>query len=124
MTAINPSLANVAQAYQRTEASFTPADQRGAAAASAPDAYANLGDKLLKAREIAPASSSASVVVELSSIKRDAIAMMNALPVEVRVEMADKVRAAVQAGDWPTDRDASNAAIKDMIQKQLSFANG
>lgn len=124
MDGISPSLSGIAQAYQRTQASFAAADQRGQAAASARDAFTDLGDKLLKARDITPASSSASVVVELSSIKRDAIAMMNALPVEVRVELADRVRAQVQSGNWPVDRDESNAAIKSMIQEQLSFSNG
>ena len=60
-------------------------------------------------------SSAANISVELSSVKKDVLQMMKSLPAEVNIEIADEIRARIRSGNWPTDRQASNNAIKAMI---------
>ena len=60
-------------------------------------------------------SSPANISVELSSVKKDVLQMMKSLPAEVNIEIADEIRARIRSGNWPTDRQASNNAIKAMI---------
>ena len=42
--------------------------------------------------------------------------MMNKLPVEVNIEIADKIRAEIASGNWPTNKNESNNAIKAMMK--------
>jgi len=60
-------------------------------------------------------SGPASVLVKLNSVKRDVLQMMNQLPVEVNIEVADKIRAEIESGNWPTNKNESNNAIKALI---------
>ena len=46
---------------------------------------------------------------------------MNELPVEVSVAIADEIRGRIKAGNWPTNREQSNAAIEKMIQDKISL---
>ena len=61
------------------------------------------------------ASGPASVLVKLNSVKRDVLQMMNQLPVEVNIEVADKIRSEIKSGNWPTNKKESNNAIKALI---------
>jgi len=60
--------------------------------------------------------------LELSGIRRDTITMMNELPVEVNIQVADEIRALIAKNEWPTDTKAINEKIKQItnaIQSQL-----
>ena len=57
-----------------------------------------------------------NVLVKLNSVKRDVLQMMNKLPVEVNIEIADKIRAEIASGNWPTNKNESNNAIKAMMK--------
>ena len=57
-----------------------------------------------------------NVLVKLNSVKRDVLQMMNKLPVEVNIEIADKIRAEIGSGNWPTNKNESNNAIKAMMK--------
>ena len=61
-----------------------------------------------------------SVSVKLNGVKRNVLTAMNELPVEVNVAIADEIRDRIKAGDWPTNREQSNAAIVRMIQDNIS----
>ena len=61
-------------------------------------------------------SGSLNVLVKLNSVKRDVLQMMNKLPVEVNIEIADKIRAEIASGNWPTNKNESNNAIKAMMK--------
>lgn len=65
-------------------------------------------------------STVASVSVKLNGVKRNVLTAMNELPVEVNLAIADEIRDRIKAGDWPTNREQSNAAIVKMIQDNIS----
>lgn len=65
-------------------------------------------------------STAASVSVKLNGVKRNVLTAMNELPVEVNLAIADEIRDRIKAGDWPTNREQSNAAILKMIQDNIS----
>ncbi len=62
-----------------------------------------------------------SVSVKLNGVKRNVLTAMNELPVEVNVAIADEIRGRIKAGNWPTNREQSNAAIEKMIQDKISL---
>ena len=62
-----------------------------------------------------------SVSVKLNGVKRNVLTAMNELPVEVSVAIADEIRGRIKAGNWPTNREQSNAAIEKMIQDKISL---
>ena len=59
--------------------------------------------------------------VKLNGVKRNVLTAMNELPVEVNVAIADEIRGRIKAGNWPTNREQSNAAIEKMIQDKISL---
>lgn len=61
-------------------------------------------------------STAANISVELNSVKKEVIQMMKNLPADVNIEIADDIRAKIRSGDWPIDRQASNNAVKAMIE--------
>jgi hypothetical protein len=65
-------------------------------------------------------STVASVSVKLNGVTRNVLTAMNELPVEVNLAIADEIRDRIKAGDWPTNREQSNAAIVKMIQDNIS----
>ena len=62
-----------------------------------------------------------SVSVKLNGVKRNVLTAMNELPVEVNVAIADEIRGRIKAGNWPTNREQSNASIEKMIQDKISL---
>ena len=42
--------------------------------------------------------------------------MVNQLPVEVNIEVADKIRAEIKSGNWPKNKTNPNDTIKAMIR--------
>ena len=60
-----------------------------------------------------------SVSVKLNGVKRNVLTAMNELPVEVNVAIGDEIRDRIKAGDWPSNREQSNAAIVKMIHNNI-----
>ena len=58
--------------------------------------------------------------MKLNGVKRNVLTAMNELPSEVNVAIADEIRDRIKAGDWPTNREQSNAAIVKMVQDYIS----
>ena len=46
---------------------------------------------------------------------------MKERPVEVNVAIADEIRDRIEAGDWPNERERSNAVLVKMIQDNISL---
>jgi hypothetical protein len=42
--------------------------------------------------------------------------MVNQLPVEVNIEVADKIRAEIKSGNWPKNKIETKDTIKAMIR--------
>ena len=68
-------------------------------------------------------SSAHSVAVKLNSVSKKVITEMAKLPAQVNVEIADKIRASIQAGDWPKNKAESSRAVLTFINDYLNFIN-
>ena len=68
-------------------------------------------------------SSAHSVAVELNSVSKKVITEMAKLPAQVNIEIADKIRASIQAGDWPKNKAESSRAVLTFINDYLNFIN-
>ena len=55
-------------------------------------------------------------LIQLNSIKKDVLQMVNQLPVEVNIEVADKICAEIKSGNWPKNKTKPNYTIKAMIR--------
>jgi len=82
------------------------------------DNYAQLG--MLSVNAIA-ANGPKSVAVELSTIRRDTITMMNKLPIEVNIKVADEIRHMIKLNQFPTDVEEINQTIKEITASVADF---
>jgi hypothetical protein len=80
------------------------------------DRYKNISEVGLLNVEAGPKSGPASVSLELTGIRRDTITMMNELPPDINVQVADEIRALIAKGEWPTDTEAINNKITQISQ--------
>ena len=95
-------------------ASMEAGKSRGASLSKISDSYDNIPKVGLLNANSGPKSGPASVSLELSSIRRDTITMMNELPVEVNIQVADEIRALIAKNEWPTDTKSINEKIKQI----------
>lgn len=111
----------LAQAYKPTLDSFDNADKvSGDAAAAARDRYGDYGDAVhpdSRPRPEGPPPGSASVVVELSTIKRATISLFTALPTEVQITLSETIRERASSGHWPKGLERSDQAVRALIQQ-------
>ena len=63
-----------------------------------------------------------SVSVDLNGVSKKVITEMVKLPAQVNIEVADKIRASIQAGDWPKNKADSISAIRALINDYISFS--
>ena len=66
-------------------------------------------------------SSAHSVSVELNSVSKNVITEMAKLPAQVNIEIADEIRASIQAGDWPKNKTESSRAVLSVINDYINF---
>ena len=66
-------------------------------------------------------SSAHSVSVELNSVSKNVITEMARLPAQVNIEIADEIRASIQAGDWPKNKTESSRAVLSVINDYINF---
>ena len=100
--------------YLKVTASMEAGKSRGASLSKISDSYDNIPKVGLLNANAGPKSGPASVSLELSSIRRDTITMMNELPAEVNIQVADEIRALIAKNEWPTDTKSINEKIKQI----------
>ena len=66
-------------------------------------------------------SSAHSVSVELNSVSKNVITEMARLPAQVNIEIADEIRASIQAGNWPKNKTESSRAVLSVINDYINF---
>jgi len=106
----------IARNYAKVTESMAQGNIRGAALSRIEDRYKNISEVGLLNVEAGPKSGPASVSLELTGIRRDTITMMNELPPDINVQVADEIRALIARGEWPTDTEAINNKITQISQ--------
>ena len=107
----------IAKNYAKVTEAMSLGDIRGAALSRLTDRFENIPEVGLLNANSGPKSGPASVSLELSGIRRDSITMMNELPPDINVQVADEIRSLIAKGEWPTDKEAINAKIQQISQK-------
>ena len=122
MAAVIGHTVNIAS-YQKMKAGYDNAEKfieitgaKKRALSAMDDGLKNVQALPLLLSEKKSGSGPLNVLVKLNSVKRDVLQMMNKLPVEVNIEIADKIRAEIASGNWPTNKNESNNAIKAMMK--------
>ena len=106
----------IARNYAKVTEAMAQSNIRGAALSRIEDRYKNISEVGLLNVEAGPKSGPASVSLELTGIRRDTITMMNELPPDINVQVADEIRALIAKGEWPTDTEAINIKIRQISQ--------
>lgn len=109
----------IARNYAKVTESMAQGNIRGAALSQIEDRHKNIPEVGLLNVKAGPKSGPASVSLELSGIRRDTITMMNELPPDINIQVADEIRTLIAKGEWPTDTKAINDKI---IQISQSFS--
>ena len=107
----------ISRGFAEVKKSMQPASARGAAIAVAKDFYENISAVGLLASTAAPKKGTADVALELSSIRRDTIKMMNRIPAEINIQVADEIKDLIARNEWPTDRETINARIHEISRR-------
>ena len=106
----------IAKNYAKVTEAMSQANTRGAALSSVADRFENIPEIGLLNVNSGPKSGPAAVSVELSGIRRDTITMMNELPPEINVQVADEIRSLISKGEWPTDAKAIHDKLEQISQ--------
>ena len=104
----------IAKNYAKVTEAMSQGNIRGAAISSVADRFENIPEVGLLNVNSGPKSGPASVSLELSSIRRDTITMMNKLPAEINIQVADEIRSLISKGEWPTDAKAIHKKIEQI----------
>jgi len=88
--------------------------------AMASDGVENVGSVGMLSSQVIQSSKPASVSVQLKAIKKDVIIMMNKLPREVNVEIADEINKRIATQNWPIDHQEIQEAVKEMVSGRLA----
>ena len=106
----------IAKNYAKVTEAMSQGNIRGAAISSVDDRFKNIPEVGLLNVNSGPKSGPASVSLELSGIRRDTITMMNELPPEINIQVADEIRTLISKGEWPTDAKAIHKKIEQISQ--------
>ena len=106
----------ISKNYAKVTEAMSQGDIRGAAISRVVDRFENIPEIGLLNVNAGPKSGPASVSLELSGIRRDTITMMNELPPEINVQVADEIRSLISKGEWPTDAKAIHNKIEQISQ--------
>ena len=107
----------IAKNYAKVTEAMSQGSIRGAALSRVSDRYENIPEVGLLNVNSGPKSGPASVSPELSGIRRDTITMMNELPADINVQVADEIRSLIAKGEWPTDTKAIQEKIQQINKK-------
>ena len=102
----------IERGFTQVEKSMLSTRVRGGAVAAAIDFYKNLPEIGMLVANAGPKKGTASVSLELSSIRRDTITMMNSLPPEINIQVADEIKTQISNNEWPTDVTSIHSRIK------------
>ena len=80
--------------------------------------FQSVGMLNIQARQFSTAH---SVSVALNSVSKEVITEMAKLPAQVNIEIADEIRASIQAGDWPKNKADASRAILAVINDYVNF---
>jgi len=111
---IQPAHELIESGYREVTKSMRAGKARGAAISAGRDFYKNIPEIGLLNANAGPKKGTAAVSIELSSIRRDTITMMNSMPAEINVEIADEIRDQIVKNEWPVDKHTINARIKEI----------
>ena len=104
----------IAKNYAKVTQAMSQGNIRGAAISRIADRFENIPEIGLLNVNSGPKSGPASVSLELSGIRRDTITMMNELPPEINVQVADEIRSLISKGEWPTNAKAIHEKIEQI----------
>ena len=106
----------ISKNYAKVTEAMSQGNIRGAAISRVVDRFENIPEVGLLNANAGPKSGPASVSLELSGIRRDTITMMNELPPEINIQVADEIRSLISKGQWPTDAKAIHNKIEQISQ--------
>jgi hypothetical protein len=107
--------------YNQVAKSMESSNIRGNAIKSMDDGRLNYSKIGMLNLNTIPANGPRSVSVELSAIRRDTITMMNKLPIEVNIKVADEIRHLIELNEFPTDAKKINEIIQEISQSLAKF---
>ena len=107
--------------YNQVTKSMESSNIRGNAIKSMDDGRLNYSKIGMLNLNTIPANGPRSVAVELSAIRRDTITMMNKLPIEVNIKVADEIRHLIELNEFPTDAKKINKIIQEISQSLAKF---
>ena len=107
--------------YNQVAKSMESSNIRGNAIKSMDDGRLNYSKIGMLNLNTIPANGPRSVAVELSAIRRDTITMMNKLPIEVNIKVADEIRHLIELNEFPTDAKKINEIIQEISQSLAKF---
>ena len=107
--------------YNQVAKSMESSNIRGNAIKSMDDGRLNYSKIGMLNLNTIPANGPRSVAVELSAIRRDTITMMNKLPIEVNIKVADEIRHLIELNEFPTDAKKINKIIQEISQSLAKF---
>ena len=102
--------------FNQVAKSMETSNIRGNAIKSMDDGRQNYSKVGMLNLNTIPANGPKSVAVELSTIRRDTITMMNKLPIEVNIKVADEIRHMIDVNEFPTDAKKINKIIQEISQ--------
>ena len=102
--------------FNQVAKSMETSNIRGNAIKSMSDGRQNYSKVGMLNLNTIPANGPKSVAVELSTIRRDTITMMNKLPIEVNIKVADEIRHLIDVNEFPTDAKKINKIIQEISQ--------
>ena len=88
--------------------------------AMASDGVENVASVGMLSSQVIQSSKPASVSVQLKSVKKDVIVMMNKLPREVNVAIADEINARIATQNWPIDHQEIQETVREMVSGRLA----
>ena len=111
----------LAKGYAKTRRFMHASDAKGRVIRAMRDNIQELPSVGLLNSQVRQFSSVHSVSVKINSVSKDVITEMAKLPVNVNIEIANKIRAEIQSGNWPKNKAASSRAVKAAMQDYIDF---
>ena len=106
--------------YKQVIKSMATSNIRGNAINRMEDGITNHDKVGMLNLNVIPSNGPKSVAVELTTIRRDTISMMNKLPAEVNILVADEIKQQIKLNRFPTNIEEVNKKILEISNDILS----
>ena len=106
--------------YKQVIKSMATSNIRGNAINRMEDGITNHDKVGMLNLNVIPGNGPKSVAVELTTIRRDTISMMNKLPAEVNILVADEIKQQIKLNRFPTNIEEVNKKILEISNDILS----